>query len=126
MAERLEHTYVEIDKALAALHAKTAADLLPGGLPRENPSSEVTGLSGTETFPLRLPGGQTVFISYANLLAVIMGDADAMNEIAEVARDAVSNALVAGATAGDGIQITPDDAGDKIRIEVDTLDGGTY
>lgn len=115
---QLEHTAAEIDYAIAALRADTTGPT--------HPSSEVTTLSGTETIPLKLPAGQPVFITYANLLADVVAETTMMDEIAEQARDAIYASLVAGATGDDGITVTANDGANTITIKVDTLDGGVY
>ena len=114
----LEHTAAQIDYAVAAMHADTVGPT--------HPSSEVSSLGGTETIPLRLPSGQLVFISWANILADIITETGYINDVAERARDAAGQAIVDGLAAGDGVAVTLDDVNDEIQISVDTLDGGTY
>lgn len=114
---RIGNTYSQIEQAIAAVLRRTTGT---------NPSSEVTGLSGTESIPITLPGGQVVFIQYANFLADVMQELAVMDAIAEQARDAVGTALQSGIEAGAGLSVTPNDADNKIKLEVTVIDGGTY
>lgn len=111
-ATRLEHTYEQIDKAIAAVLADVTGPT--------NPAVAYTDAEGSDTIPLTR-GGAPGFISYANFLADVVSEAAVMEGI----RDTVAAALVEGS----GIDVAVDDEADTITVGIATdatLNGGYF